>query len=278
MNTTVIFTDGSSRGNPGPGGWGTVIVTGDKSQVGASEQAQAKSRNSADINVIELGGGEKHTTNNRMELMAAIEGLRRVASDKSQVEKNQGKIYGDVQIKIFSDSSYVINGITKWVHGWKRNNWQTQAKKDVLNVDLWRALDSAANEVGPRNISWEYVDGHIGIAGNERCDEIATGYADGDHVELYDGPLSTYSIVNILDVSHDASLLKAKKSASSKSKSGAKAYSYVSSVGGKIETHHSWAECEKRVKGVKGARFKKSFDANDEKSIIDDWSLGKKLQ
>ncbi|MEK7641834.1 MAG: ribonuclease HI [Patescibacteria group bacterium] len=232
-----IFTDGSSRGNPGPGGWGSVVVNDGK--------------------VIELGGGEKHTTNNRMELMAAISGLRAVPEG--------------AQAKVFADSSYVINGITKWVHGWKRNGWKTKTKDDVLNVDLWKMLDDAVAKVGSKNVVWEYVGGHIGIVGNERCDEIATAFADSESPVLYQGPLSEYSIPNILDVSHDEILLKAKKSNSSKSKSGAKAYSYVSSVGGKIEIHRTWVECEKRVKGAKGARFKKSFSADNEKEVISEF-------
>lgn len=242
----TIFTDGSSRGNPGPGGWGSIVVSDDS--------------------VAELGGGEKHTTNNRMELVAAIEGLTKVGSRQSSVDSK-------LQVKVFSDSSYVINGITKWVHGWKRNGWKTAGKQDVSNADLWQRLDAAVADIGAQNVSWKYVGGHIGIVGNERCDEIATAYADGEDPKLYDGPLSSYAIKNILDVSHDENLLKAKKSSSaSKSKSGAKAYSYVSSVGGKIEIHRTWAECEKRVKGAKGARFKKSFSPENEKEIIDEYS------
>lgn len=248
MNTISIFTDGSSRGNPGPGGWGSVVVSVDS--------------------VTELGGGEKHTTNNRMELMAAIYGLQKASEAFGKV-RNAAE---SPSIQVFADSSYVINGITKWVHGWKRNGWKTKTKDDVVNVDLWQKLDDVVAAIGSKNIRWEYVGGHIGVAGNERCDEIATEFADGDEVNLYDGPLSGYSIKNILDVSHDDALLKAKKSSSSKSKSSAKAYSYVSSVGGKIEIHRTWAECEKRVKGAKGARFKKSFSPVNEKEIIDEYS------
>jgi ribonuclease HI len=254
MNTVSIFTDGSSRGNPGPGGWGAIIIA-------SNDEVKSLAQ------VIEIGGGERHTTNNRMELMAVIEGLEKV---QSSIRQLADKVQSETQVKVFSDSSYVINGITKWIHGWKRNGWKTKTKDDVVNVDLWQKLDDVVVQIGASSISWKYVGGHIGVAGNERCDEIATGYADGEEVTLYDGPLSGYSVANILDVSHDETLLKAKKSSSSKS--NIKAYSYVSSVGGKVEIHHSWADCEKRVKGAKGARFKKSIDANDEKNIIDDFS------
>lgn len=226
---TIIFTDGASRGNPGPGGWGAVIVDGEK--------------------VVELGGREDRTTNNRMELTAAVKGLEESSADSA--------------IKIYTDSSYLINGITKWVKGWKRNGWQTKAKEDVLNRDIWQELDELAQT---RNIKWEYVGGHVGIVGNERCDVIATAFADNDEIKLYSGPLSGYEIKNITDVSHDAAKAATKSSSSSRSK--AKAYSYISKVGGVIKTHASWAECERRVKGVRGARYKKSLDAHEEAKII----------
>lgn len=233
MNMITIFTDGSSRGNPGPGGWGSVVVSNDK--------------------VVELGGRADHTTNNRMELTAAIEGIKKARA-----------VGGD--ILVYSDSSYVINGVTKWMSGWKRNGWMTKTKDDVSNKDLWMELDEAVNGV---SVTWKYVGGHIGVAGNERCDEIATAYADDESPTLYNGSLSTYSIKNVLDVSHDETLLAGKKSSSSKS--SAKAYSYVSSVGGKIEIHRTWPECEKRVKGAKGARYKKSISPENEKEIIDEF-------
>ena len=237
----TIFTDGSSRGNPGPGGWGSVIIGADR--------------------VIELGGAEKDTTNNRMELTAVISGLQKASESFSNSPNALAAI------RIYTDSNYVINGITKWIHGWKHTGWKTKTKDDVMNKDLWISLDVALNDLGTKNVAWEYVGGHAGIAGNERCDEIATGFADGAQVKLYAGTFSGYPIPNILDISHDVAKLKAKKSSSSRS--NAKAYSYVSSIGGEIETHRTWAECEKRVKGAKGARYKKSLDALDEAEIID---------
>ena len=227
-----IFTDGSSRGNPGPGGWGTVIVE----EKGAAQ-------------VVELGGGEKVTTNNKMELTAAAEGL-------AHTPKNSA-------IEVFTDSSYVINGITKWIKGWKRNDWKTKTKGDVLNKDLWMKLDEALEE---RMVEWTYVGGHIGILGNERCDHIATAFADGRKIGLYKGALAGYDLPNILDISHDELKVKAKKSGSSRS--NAKAFSYISSVQGVIEVHKTWAECERRVKGTKGARYKKSMSSDDEAEII----------
>ncbi|MFA6295720.1 MAG: ribonuclease HI [Candidatus Paceibacterota bacterium] len=164
MSKIIIFTDGSSRNNPGPGGWGAVIAI-----------------KSDDVTVIELGGGEKHTTNNRMELMAAIGGVSNAPESDD--------------ITVLSDSAYVINGITNWIHGWKRNNWRTSAKKAVLNKDLWMKLDEC---VAGKNIKWKHVAGHAGIPGNERCDEIATSFADGEGIKLYKGPIGRYDLKNIL--------------------------------------------------------------------------------
>ena len=237
----IIFTDGSSRGNPGPGGWGCVVV-----EKGSVSDTDKKSL------IVELGGGEKHTTNNRMELMSAIAGLSHVPVDSKSM--------------VYTDSKYLINGITKWIHGWKKNGWITKTKDAVLNKDLWMKLDSFLEK---RKVNFEYVGGHIGIVGNERCDHIATAFADGRKLNLYKGPLTTYNIPNILDVSHDLEKKVIKKSTSSHSKTAA--YSYVSSVGGVIEVHHSWAECEKRVKGAKGARYKKATSVADEAKILEEF-------
>lgn len=235
----TIFTDGSSRGNPGPGGWAAVVV---------AQGTNKKGNEGIKAEVTELGGGEKHTTNNRMELTAAMEGIARTLKGST--------------ILINTDSKYVINGITSWIKGWKNNGWITKAKADVVNKDLWIKLDACAID---RHIEWKYVGGHIGILGNERCDHIATAFADGQSPKLYKGSLGAYDLPDVLNVSHDEASLVKKKSSSSKS--NAKAYSYVSMVGGVIEIHHTWAECEKRVKGTKGARFKKSFSREDEESI-----------
>ncbi len=225
MNKTTIFTDGASRGNPGRGGWGSVVVENDT--------------------VTELGGREDNTTNNRMEIMAAIAGLSHVGNES--------------QITINTDSSYVINGITKWVKGWQKNGWVTKTKDVVLNRDLWEKLVEAGHG---KNIVWNYVGGHSGVIGNERCDVIATSFADGSPTDLYKGLFVNYSIKNILDLS------QVTEKVSKKSHSKATAYSYVSRVDGKILTHKTWAECEARVKGKSGTRYKKALSLDDEKQII----------
>jgi ribonuclease HI len=232
-----IFTDGSSRGNPGPGGWGAVVV---------SLRLNLKE-------VIELGGREDNTTNNRMELTAVINGLANVKTDSECI--------------VYTDSSYLINGITKWVFGWRKNGWKTKTKDDVLNKDLWISLLEKSKD---KKVSYKYVGGHVGIAGNERCDVIATYFADNKKIDLYRGTLSSYPIKNIQDVSQNLEKVEDKKT--TRSRSNAKAYSYISAVDGVVEKHATWADCEKRVKGAKGARYKKALDREEEANIVREFS------
>jgi ribonuclease HI len=227
----TIFTDGSSRGNPGPGGWGAIVRT--------------------DTHVSELGGREEPTTNNRMELSAAITALEWVRLENLKNES----------IQIFSDSKYVIQGITSWVSGWKRNGWKTAGKKDVENRDLWEKLAAAAQGL---SVTWNYVEGHAGHPGNERCDEIATLYADMIDPHLYIGPRDKYMVD--LDAKPVVGTVKKKSSS-------AKAFSYLSLINGELEIHTTWAECEARVKGVKGAKFKKSISKRDEEEIKKEWGV-----
>jgi ribonuclease HI len=233
---TIIFTDGASRGNPGPGGWGSVVIEG------------ADSKGAAHI--TEVGGFEADTTNNRMEISASVGGLSKTRPDSS--------------VLVYTDSSYLINGITKWIHGWKRNGWLTKTKGEVLNRDLWEKLHELTST---RRVEWKYVGGHVGILGNERCDHIATAFADErDDIKLFKGKLADYDLPNILDISIDETKAATKKSSSSRSK--ASAFSYVSMVNGIVETHKTWAACEKRVKGTKGARYKKALNAVEEMEIM----------
>ncbi|MDP2642053.1 MAG: ribonuclease HI [bacterium] len=158
----TIYTDGSSRGNPGPGGWGAIIFT--------------------DKEVVEIGDADPHTTNNRMELTAAIQAL----SFLSKLEVNGGE---SEDIIIYTDSEYVMKGMTTWIYNWQKKGWRTAGKKPVLNQDLWQKLLLNANG---KNIEWKYVAGHSGERLNDRCDEIATSFADGTAVTLYHGPKGKY--------------------------------------------------------------------------------------
>jgi len=221
----IIFTDGSSRGNPGRGGWGAIVF--------GNEQ------------VTELGGREENTTNNRMELLAVISAL---------------EFGGEKEITIFTDSAYIVSGITRWIAGWKRNNWKTSTKDDVLNRDLWERLDVLTAK---KIIDWRLVKGHSGNLGNERCDVIATSFADDNPTDLYVGPKEKYDI----HPSAENSL-----STTQKPKTKGRGYSYISSVDGVIQVHRTWEECKKRVHGVSSAKFKKSFSPENEEEIINEFT------
>jgi ribonuclease HI len=136
MSNIIIYTDGACSGNPGPGGWGALLLSGNHRK--------------------ELSGGESETTNNRMEMMAVIcaaEALKKASS-----------------IDIFTDSKYVMKGMTEWVEAWKKRGWRTASKKPVKNVDLWQRLEHALDR---HEVNWNWVKGHSGVPGNERADELA---------------------------------------------------------------------------------------------------------
>ena len=141
MKQVEIFTDGACKGNPGPGGWGAVLRSGEREK--------------------EVCGSEARTTNNRMELMAAIGALEALKRP--------------CRVTLTTDSTYVRDGITKWIHGWKRNGWRTAAKKPVKNAELWQRLEEAARR---HEIDWQWVKGHAGHPENERADEIACREAE----------------------------------------------------------------------------------------------------
>jgi ribonuclease HI len=141
MDNVDIFTDGACRGNPGPGGWGALLRYGDREKT--------------------LKGAERVTTNNRMELMAAIAALEALGCRS--------------RVKLTTDSKYVMQGITEWLANWKKRNWQTAAKKPVKNIDLWQRLDKAVQQ---HEVHWFWVKGHNGHVENERADELANQAID----------------------------------------------------------------------------------------------------
>lgn len=141
MKNVELFTDGACRGNPGPGGWGALLCYGNKER--------------------ELYGGESDTTNNRMELSAAIEGLAALSEA--------------CEVRLVTDSTYVMKGITEWLPNWKRRGWKTAAKKPVANADLWQRLETQNQR---HSVTWEWVKGHSGHPGNERADALANRAID----------------------------------------------------------------------------------------------------
>lgn len=171
----TIYTDGSSRGNPGPGGWGAILMT------------QGKGEEKGGDEVIELGGSEDKTTNNRMELMAAIQGLREIGKGATSVE-------------VCTDSEYVKKGITEWIKGWIARGWKGSTKRPVLNQDLWQMLKAEEDRLVALGtaVKWTYVRGHSGVPLNERADVIATACADSvaekgaTNLQLYRGPKADY--------------------------------------------------------------------------------------
>lgn len=141
MPELFIYTDGACSGNPGPGGWGALMIARDGDKV---------------LKERELCGGEEHTTNNRMELLGAIHALEALERPST--------------ITVITDSAYVKNGVTSWIHSWKRNGWRTSNKKPVKNVELWQRIDEAQAR---HDVTWEWVKGHAGHPENERADELA---------------------------------------------------------------------------------------------------------
>lgn len=239
---TIIFSDGACSGNPGPGGWGTIVLL-------------------PHDEVWELGSGDPSTTNNRMEMMAALEGLR-------AIQAVPGPVY------FYTDSTYLIRGITQWIWGWKKRGWKTAEGGEVSNRDIWEELAKVVSARGTANkIDWRYSRGHIGIPGNERCDRIAVAYSKNDYVNLYRGDLENYS-VNLFEVPKDTSLPDMKSPGEKKKE----AFSYLSNLGGLVYRHSNWPSCQKRVSGQSGAKFKKATSAADEGEILKSWGLDPNTQ
>jgi ribonuclease HI len=214
----VAYTDGACSGNPGPGGWAAVLVRGRLYE--------------------ERGGREEHTTNNRMEMRAAIEALR-------------GAAPGD-RVHVVTDSRYLHDGISKWIHGWRRNGWKKADGKDVLNRDLWEELDGLSRRSGVQ-VTWEHVRGHAGHALNERCDAIATSFARDERPELRRG---------------DGSWIPGRGSADEPSREYPL---YLSLVDGELATHATWPECEARVKGARGSRHRKVRSERELQAALAAW-------
>jgi ribonuclease HI len=220
----LIFVDGACSGNPGPGGWGAIVAL-------------------PTDDVWELGGASPLTTNNRMELTAAIEAFKSIENQKGPV-------------LICADSTYVIKGITQWLTGWKKRGWKTSAGESVANQEFWESLH-ALTSARTESVEWRYVKGHKGIAGNERADAIAVSYSTFAPQDLFRGPLKDYPVAI-----HDFSEGNA-----------AESVFYLSLVDNVPMRHKTWGDCEKRVKGKSGAKYKKVKSALEGSEILKNWGV-----
>jgi len=216
-----IYTDGACAGNPGPGGWAAVLVRGGRYE--------------------EHGGGEPHTTNNRMEMRAALEGLRRASPGE--------------RAHVVTDSKYLHDGISKWIHAWKRRGWRKVDGDEVLNRDLWEALDAVCWRPGA-SVTWEHVRGHSGHALNERCDVLSTAFSRGETPELRAGDGSWIPGLGPEELPE-----------------GLGYPLYLSLVEGELRVHLDWADCEEWVKGAKGARYKKVKAGAELRATLDAWRV-----
>jgi len=237
-NALIAFTDGSSLGNPGPGGWGGLLIFPKMDEL------------------IELGGTKLKTTNNEMELTAIVSVLSYAINSSSHLH-------------IYTDSQYAINGATKWMYGWAMNGWKTKADENIKNKELFQSLHSLIGQRGKETISWHHVRGHVGVAGNERVDDIARLLAEGTNVKLYRGTISDYGDQNILSIpSKEEQESIAKKS----SKKSGKAFKYLALIDGALEEFDTWKECEARTTGRK-SKFKKALSPEHRDEILIEWGV-----
>ena len=229
----LLYTDGACSGNPGPGGWGSVFY------------------NFKTKKVFELGGAESGTTNNRMEMLAIIEGLQLAVTQKIN------------SILVLTDSTYVIRGYTQWRHGWKKRGWINAEGQPVLNQDLWKDLEKAGSTL---KIEWRYVRGHQGTPGNERVDEIAVAFSKNLDIYLDYGLAPSEYRFDILDIPDGEPVPEMKSK-----KTDTRQYFYVSLVNGVLSRHNDWGSCEKTVKGQPRAQFKKVSSEQEFQDVIKKW-------
>jgi ribonuclease HI len=231
----IIYTDGACSGNPGPGGWAAILIRGPERR--------------------EIGGREEHTTNNRMEMQAAIEGLRLARPGET--------------VHVVTDSRYLHDGISQWIHGWKRRGWRRADGGEVLNRELWEELDRLTRRPGLR-VSWEHVRGHAGHLLNERCDELATAFARNAQPELRSTGASDPPVEP-----RPAETLAVPPPAEATSIPDPRRFPvYVSVIGEEVSVHDTWDQCDARVRGRPGARHKKVRTPAEYRDTLSGWGLG----
>ncbi|MFZ3230529.1 MAG: RNase H family protein [Pseudobdellovibrio sp.] len=244
-NQIYIYGDGACSGNPGPGGYGSIILFPDST-------------------VQELAEGFPQTTNNRMEMSAILESFKLILQSKHLVTLQV--------IQIFTDSVYLIRGTTQWLHGWKKKGWKNAAGDPVANPDLWMQMDQVLFQFKTKNpnlkFEWNFVKGHAGIPGNERCDELAVAMSKRYPIDVYHGKAKDYYF-DIYQLPEKVPLPDPKNRESGPKKPAW----YLSLVNGIYKTHKTWSECEAVVKGRSGVRFKKVTSDEEEALIKKQWGL-----
>jgi len=229
----IIVSDGACSKNPGPGGWGMILCfPGGR--------------------IREFGGAEESTTNNRMEIFGLYRGLQEVYKD---AQKGGSGNPSDLRIMIISDSKYVLDGAKTFVHNWIKNGWKTAAGAPVKNQDLWERVIKGLDLLGGLGFQFKYelVKGHSGSEANERVDQIAVKFSRGESIELYEGPVSGYSVS--LDPGTTFEPV------------------YLSYVSGKLERHTHWDACKRATEGKAGARYKKVKNRMEEQETLKSWGL-----
>jgi ribonuclease HI len=235
MNATA-YADGSCLGNPGPGGWGVHVQFDDG-------------------RIVDLGGGEQRTTNNRMELRAAIEAVRATLECQS--------------VTIIVDSEYVKRGITGWVAGWKKNGWRTQRGTPVENQGLWEELDALAD----RRVTWQWTRAHVGTAGNERVDTIARWFASGMGQVRRAAPPPSQGRATPQHAASPPSQARTTSQRGASRTANPPGTRYLSLIDGVAMRHRTWDECKERVNGVARARFRKATSDEEERKILQEWGV-----
>lgn len=234
MKEFYLFGDGACSGNPGAGGWGAILIYPPGDQV------------------VELGGGESQTTNNRMEILAILTGLKRAL-----VDADPGS---SCVVHVFSDSRYAIDGASQWVHGWQRRGWMTSTGEPVKNSDLWKEFLDVLRSMPPSwRLEWNHIAAHSGLEANERCDEIAVAFAKGKAIDLYHGALKSYG------VNWQTRLATGQSE---------RPY-YLSLIGGEIYRDESWPQCQARVQSARGAKYKKVKSQTEEAFVLKQWGFTK---
>ena len=215
MNSVDIITDGACSGNPGRGGWAAIVIDGSRH--------------------TEYSGADAHTTNNRMELQAAITGLQQAPAQRT--------------LRVITDSQYLINGITKWVKGWQKNGWKTREGQPVENRDLWELLIA----VNGAHVSWQHVKGHAGHPLNERANTLAQQQAGSGTGT----PLPAQTTPSPAPTHTNQSTFPC----------------YLSLIGSNLQRHATWESCQRTVHGVSGAKFKKVANQQQLEAQLRVWKV-----